>query len=397
MTFQVRGKLSNISLLVLAEIAAMTLWFVSAAIIGDMSREVLISPAIQAAMSSAVQGGFVAGAVLSSVTGVADRFQPRFVFAICALIAAVCNVLLLIVPIGSSTAIVLRAATGACLAGVYPVGMKIAVGWGQRDRGLLVGLLVGGLTLGSAAPHLLAYQGGADWRLTVLMTSGLAVLSALLVLLTVNGPYHVSAARFRPATIAIAWTNTRVRRAYIGYLGHMWELYAMWAWIGLALSVSFSQQMAAGAAAQLAKLVAFCVIGGGALSCIAAGWIADRIGRAELTIVAMAVSGTCAVLFALTFGGSVSVTVIVSLVWGLFIIPDSAQFSAVVADYAPADAVGSLLTLQTALGFALTAITVQAAPVVAGILGWPVLMALLAIGPLAGIYSMMGLRKTVSA
>ena len=168
----------------------------------------------------------------------------------------------------------------------------------------------------------------------------------------------------------------------------------MWAWIGIALAVSFSQQMVATEATELAKLVAFCVVAIGALSCAVAGWVADRIGKAELTIIAMLVSGTSALLFAITFGGSVAVTIVVSLIWGLSIIPDSAQFSALVADYAPAEAVGSLLTFQTALGFALTAVTVQIAPVIASMAGWPVLMALLALGPVVGIISMTGLRST---
>lgn len=371
----------------------MTLWFVSAAILGDMNQQFTIAPGVQAALSSAVQGGFVVGALLSAISGVADRFQPRYVFAICIITAAICNALLLVAPIGSLQAIMLRGLTGACLAGVYPVGMKIAVGWGQKDRGFLVGLLVGGLTLGSAAPHLLAYQGGADWRLTVLVTSGLALLSAILVMFTRNGPFHVSAAKFTASSITAAWTNKKVRLAYIGYLGHMWELYAMWAWIGIALAVSFAVQLPESQATNLAKIVAFSVVAVGALSCAIAGWVADRIGKAELTIIAMAISGACAILFAVTFGGNVTVTIIVALIWGAFIIPDSAQFSALVADHAPADAVGSLLTFQTALGFALTTLTVQAAPIVASRVGWPVLMALLAIGPAIGLVSMLGLRR----
>lgn len=372
----------------------MTLWFVSAAIIGDMSNEVEISSGAKAALTTAVQCGFVAGALLSAFTGVADRFQPRYVLASCALIAAIANALLLVVPIGGVMAIALRALTGACLAGVYPVGMKIAVGWGQADRGFLVGILVGGLTLGSAAPHLLAFLGGADWRLIVMVTSLLALLAAILGLRIQNGPFHSTAARFRASDITVAWTNRKVRRAYGGYLGHMWELYAMWAWIGLALSVSFASQMPDQEATQLAKLVTFCVIGIGALSCAVAGRVADQIGKAELTIIAMAVSGVSAILFALTFGGSIWLTIVVALCWGVSIIPDSAQFSALVADYAPADKVGSLMTFQTALGFALTAVTVQIAPFVAEQVGWGVLMGSLAIGPLLGIYSMLGLRKS---
>jgi len=184
-------KIRSISLLIIAEILAMSLWFVSAAILGDMSREANLSAGTQAALSSAVQAGFVIGAVLSAILGVADRYEPRLVFAFFCIVAAIANALLLVVVPGSATAIVLRGITGASLAGVYPVGMKIAVGWGQKDRGLLVGLLVGGLTLGSASPHLLAYFGGTDWRSTVLGASALAVVAAFIVLAVRNGPFHL--------------------------------------------------------------------------------------------------------------------------------------------------------------------------------------------------------------
>ena len=373
----------------------MSLWFVSAAILGDMAAEARLSPGVQAALSSAVQAGFVVGAVLSAVYGLADRYEPRYVFALFCLVAALANALMVVVIPGSISAILLRALTGAALAGVYPVGMKIAVGWGRKDRGLLVGLLVGGLTLGSASPHLLAFYGGADWRITVLIASALTVLAALIVLAVRNGPFHTKAAAFNPRAITEAWTNKSIRRAYGGYLGHMWELYAMWSWIGVALAVSFAFHMPTEDAIEFAKLMTFFIIAAGAISCPLAGWFADKVGKAELTIVAMAVSGTCAVLFALTFGGSVWVTIVVSIVWGIAIIPDSAQFSVLVADHAAGDQAGSLMTFQTALGFALTILTVQVSPVIAAKVGWPVMMSLLALGPLFGVVSMWGLRNSV--
>ncbi len=386
-------KIRCLTLLIIAEILAMSLWFVSAAVLGDMSAEANLTPGVQAALSSAVQAGFVIGAVLLAVFGIADRYEPRMVMALFCIIAAVSNALLLSVAIGSVAAIALRAITGAALAGVYPVGMKIAVGWGQKDRGLLVGLLVGGLTLGSASPHLLAFLGGTQWRITVLAASALAVLAALISVALKNGPYHAKAAKFDPTVITQAWTNRSIRHAYGGYLGHMWELYAMWSWIGVALAVSFSEQMNTQAATELAKLMAFIIIASGAVSCGIAGWIADRIGKAELTIYAMALSGLSAVLFALSFGGSVWLIIAISIVWGITIIPDSAQFSVLVADHAQVEQTGSLLTFQTALGFALTIATVQLSPVIAAKLGWDVMMGLLALGPLFGIVSMWRLRK----
>lgn len=382
----------NIVVLVIAQVAAMALWFVTAAILADMTREVAMSSTTSAALSSAVQGGFVIGALFSAFTGIADRFPPRLVFATSIWLGSMATAMLLVVPVGSLDAILLRGFTGFCLAGVYPVGMKIAIGWSQKHRGFLVGLLVGGLTLGSAAPHLLTWLGGADWRSTIAVACLLAASSGVLILFTENGPLHATAARFNVRTVGYAWTNHNVRRAYGGYLGHMWELYVMWAWIGVALSISFAQQIDNDAATELAKLVTFCVIAAGAVSCAVAGRIADVIGKAELTIVAMAISGASALLFALFFGGPVWLMIVISLIWGMSIIPDSAQFSALVADFTPAENAGSLMTFQTALGFALTTVTVQLAPLVAAAIGWPLLMALLALGPVFGIVSMWGLR-----
>lgn len=386
-------KSTSITLLVLAEIAGMSLWFASAAILPDMVRESGIDAVRQAMLSSGVQLGFVAGALAVAASGLADRFDPRRVFALCGVLAALCNAALLIAPIGSAVAILLRFLTGLLLAGVYPVGMKIAVGWGTKDRGLLVGLLVGALTIGSALPHLAAWLGGADWRSVIIATSALALLGGLLVLLCGLGPHHARAPRFSTRAIALAWTNRRIRLTYLGYFGHMWELYAMWAWIGAAAAASYGALLGEAEATRLAKLTAFLAIALGGLTCAPAGWIADRIGKAQVTIIAMALSGSAAIATALSFGGPIWLTFILIILWGIFVIPDSAQFSALVADASPPDLAGSALTLQTALGFALTAVTVQATPLLAHQFGWPAILAGLALGPVAGIAAMMRLLK----
>lgn len=371
----------------------MSLWFVSSAILPDMLQEVEISNVRQAALSSAVQAGFVVGALLVSFLGLADRFDPRRVFVVCAVLAALANLSLIFSQPGSSMSILARFLTGALMAGVYPVGMKIAVGWGKKDRGFLVGALVAALTLGSASPHLLSLLGGADWRLTVLATSIAATLGGFLCLRVTLGPYHAVAPRFDPKIISQAWTNKRVRLAYAGYLGHMWELYAMWAWVGLATATSYSMSMPMDQAWSFATLTAFCAIATGAVACILAGSLADRIGKAEVAALAMVLSGGAALATAFTFGGPAWLTFVIVIVWGATVIPDSAQFSALVADYSKPEHAGSLMTFQTALGFALTIVTVQATPPMAQWLGWPVVISLMALGPAFGIVAMIKLRQ----
>lgn len=386
------SKWRSIALLVLAECGGMSLWFVSAAILPDMLAEYPITRLAQALLSSGVQAGFVVGAVASALFGIADRFDPRRVLMASMLTAAAVNAALLMLPVGGLLAVTARFTTGVLLAGVYPVGMKIAVGWGLEDRGFLVGLLIGALTLGSASPHLAALMGGADWRIAVIATSLAAFISGLLTLPIGLGPLHARSARFDARAITLAWSNRRIRLAYAGYLGHMWELYAMWAWIGVASAAAYGASMPEARAVDFAKLTAFLAIGLGGIASIFAGRLADRVGKAEITIIAMLVSGTSALLTAWSFGGPAWVTFILMLVWGTAIVPDSAQFSALVADTSPPAIAGSLMSLQTALGFTLTIFTVQFTPIAAAAMGWPAIIAIMALGPAYGVWAMLRLR-----
>ena len=265
------SKCISVGLLLAAETFAMSLWFASAAVLPEMAREADLAPARHALMTSAVQAGFVVGALAVAVSGIADRLDPRRVLSVSALAAAAANVSLLAVPVGSTGAVLLRAVTGVFLAGVYPVGMKIMVGWGVRDRSLLVGLFVGALTLGSALPHLLSLSSGLDWRFTIVATSLCGTIAGLLVLATGLGPHHTKAPSFDPAAIRVAWTDPAIRLAYLGYLGHMWELYAMWAWVAVAARASYLTSLAPATATWLAKMTAFLAIALGAVACGIAG------------------------------------------------------------------------------------------------------------------------------
>ncbi len=377
------GALRSVSILVVSQVAVLGLWFSAAAVLPALAAARGVPVEALAGLAAATQIGFVVGALTFAATGLPDRVDPRRVFALCGGLAALANLALLVLPADDLGAVLSRAAVGFALAGVYPVGLKIAVGWSVTRRGLITSLLVGALTLGSASPHLVSLVGGADWQATLLITSGFAVLGAAAILAIDLGPYHQRSTRFDPGAIMLAWRDPAIRRAYGGYFGHMWELYAFWAWVGVAAAQA---ALLANHAApdRFGALIAFLAIGLGGVACVPAGWLADRVGKATVARGAMIGSAILGVLAAVSFGGPLILVAILLVLWGLLIIPDSAQFSALVADHAPPEQAGSLMTLQTALGFALTAVTVHATPWVVAQIGWSGAFLVLALGPTAG-------------
>lgn len=372
-------------MLCLGVICGMSPWFATGAAIMDIAREREIGPVLQALLSSAVQAGFVVGALAVAVTGIADRHDPRRVMALAALFNAVVTAALLVWPPGTAASVWLRFAAGIGFAGIYPVGMKIMVGWGQADRGYLVGMLVGALTFGSAMPHLATYFGGAEWRLVISLTAVASAVAAAMALSLQLGPYHARAQNFDVRAVRLMWTDRHIRAATGGYLGHMWELYAFWAWLGVIAATSYGAAMTGAAAESLGALTAFCAIAAGAFFCIPAGRLADRLGKARIAAAAMWLSGAAGLATAAAYGEPVWLVFVLLLVWGAAIVPDSAQFSSLIADHAPPQVVGSLMAMQTALGFALTTVTVQLTPVVADAIGWRPTLALMALGPAFGI------------
>jgi MFS family permease len=381
------SKRASVTVLILTQVAVLSLWFSAAAVLPDMAREAGLSAARLAWLSTAVQLGFAGGALVYALLGFADRFDPRRVFMISALAAAAANLGLLAVPIGGWQAVALRGFTGAAMAGVYPVGMKIATGWGKSDRALLIGLLVGALTIGSASPHLISAIGGAEWRLTIWASTALAAAGGCAVLMVGLGPHHARAPRLDLSAIALTWTDRRIRLAVIGYIGHMWELYAFWAWVAVFASGSFALAGAPDAGG-LGKLTAFAAIALGGLACVPAGWWADRLGRARVAQLCLIASGGAALASAALYGGPVWPMIAVLILWGITIVPDSALYSTLVADAAPPERAGSLLTIQNAAGFLLTALTVQAAPALAATIGWAWVLAIMSLGPAIGIRAM---------
>jgi len=385
-------KTRSLVFLALAETAALSLWFSASAVVPTLAATYHLSGFRQGLFTSAVQAGFVAGSLTSALLGLADRLDPRRFFMASAIVAALANASLLVIDPSGWLLFAPRFLTGVCMAGIYPVGMKLAATWAKADLGLLVGILVGAVTLGSAAPHLFNAFGGVDWRIAIGGASLLALVAAGLIAVVGIGPRAVAAPRFRPAMVLFAWRIKSVRLANFGYLGHMWELYAMWAWIGAFLAASFAQSLEPAAAAFWARLATFATVGIGALGCLLAGLLADRWGRTTLTMAAMAVSGCCALSVGLLFDASPIVLVLLCLVWGVAVIADSAQFSASVAELSDPSLTGTMLTLQTALGFTLTLVTIQLMSVSIDLLGWRYAFMPLAIGPLLGVLAMGRLR-----
>ncbi|MGE5146773.1 MAG: MFS transporter, partial [Candidatus Eiseniibacteriota bacterium] len=345
------GRGASIAIIAFAEVAAMAVWFSASAVIPALRAEGAIDATTSSLFTSAVQLGFVAGTLVSAIFGLADRLEPRRFFIGSALTAAAANGAILLFAPASPAVIALRFLTGACMAGVYPVGMKLATSWAKGDLGLMVGLLVGALTLGSAAPHLFNALGGIDWRFTIAAASISTLIAAIAMRFAGVGPNLGRSPKFHPGLALKAWTTPALRLANLGYLGHMWELYAMWAWIGVFMNASFGTSMAGARAETWASLATFATIGAGAIGCIAGGAVADKIGRTTVTMIAMTVSGGCALVVGFLFGGSPLALAALCVIWGVAVVADSAQFSASIAELSDRSLVGTMLTVQTSLGF----------------------------------------------
>jgi MFS family permease len=362
----------------LAMFCGMTLWFSATAANGPIVAEFHLTGAETAWLTMAVQGGFVIGTLVSALANLPDVINARRLLAIGCVLAAASNAALVRAG-GPALLIVLRVCTGAALAWVYPPGMKIAAGWFETRRGAALGVLIGALTVGSAFPHLLAAASAAiPWRTLMLSASSLAILGGALVLAIVrDGPYVASSAPFDPSAVARVFRDRQTRLATLGYLGHMWELYAVWTWIAVWASGS---------------TLAFVTIASGAIGSAAAGWFADRVGKARIASWAMIVSGACCAIAGLLFHAPAPVLYAFAVVWGVAVVADSAQLSALVAQFSPRDHVGTALTLQTSMGFLLTMVSIRLLPIVAASIGWQWVFICLVPGPVFGVLALRGLR-----
>ena len=377
----------------------MSLWFSASAVLPELRAEWALDRGAAAWLTMSVQLGFVSGALLSAALTLADVFDPRRLVAFSTVVGAAATAAIAAFVDGPPAAIGLRFVTGVALAGVYPPGMKIMAGWFRERRGLAIGVLVGALTVGSALPHLLrAVDGIGNWRLVLYLSALLAAAGGAIALFGLRpGPFEAASAPFDPRALGRIVRDRATMLANAGYFGHMWELYAVWTWIPLWLAASFETDSSALTTPRVAGVMSFAAIAAGGPGAWAAGRAADRAGRTAITSWSMVVSGGCCLTAGLLFGGSLWLVAPFCLLWGFAIVADSAQFSTCVTELAEPEYVGTALTLQTAIGFLLTTVTIRLLPAWQASWGWEWAFVPLAVGPALGTVAMLRLRRRPEA
>lgn len=387
------GRWSMLALICIGVVGVLSTWFSATAIIPELVAAWELSPSQAAWLTNGVQLGFVFGALGSSLVNLPDILPMKRLMTAAALLATLANAALLVA--GPDTAIAARFVTGVALAGVYPPALKLMSTWFLRGRGLALGFLIGALTLGSSMPHLLrALTSGIDWRAVVWGTSAAALTSALLFALTLReGPYAFGRASFDPRQALSVFRRRPLMLANLGYFGHMWELYGMWAWF-----LAFAAAAQSGGLAPFpfgtASMLSFVVVASGVLGCLLGGWLSDRIGRCLTCAGMMIVSGSCAGLVGVAFDGPALLLGAIAVVWGITIVGDSAQFSAAVTELSEPHLVGTALALQLGIGFALTVVAIWLLPIAAAAFGgWRWTFLILLPGPLVGTLAMLALRR----
>ena len=381
-----------LALLGTAELLGMSLWFSASAVSPQIAELWGLSASEAGWLTTVVQLGFVAGTAIAAALNLADIVRSRTLFALAALSGAAVNAAILAVD-GYQGALALRFLTGLCLAGVYPPAMKMIATWFKAQRGLAIGTIVGALTVGKATPYLVNALPASGPVPVVLTASACAVIAALLVWLGYREGPHAFASR--PFSWGLVGSVARIREwrlATASYLGHMFELYAVWTWIPAFLAASVLARDAESRAP--VTLLSFLAIAVGGAGCVWGGLFADRKGRERLVTISLGASGACCAFSAFFFGASLWLLAPFALAWGFFVIADSAQFSTLVTESVPAHAVGTALTMQTSLGFLLTMLPMQLVPVFAEQVGWRWALVFLALGPAFGIASIRHLART---
>jgi MFS family permease len=344
--------------IVVSQFAGGSLWFAGNAIIGDLPPEWHIDSQAVGTITSAVQLGFIVGTFVFAVVALADRFSPRLIFFACSLLGALTNLFVLIAVNSLSSLLAVRFLTGLFLAGIYPIGMKIAAGWYRGGLGKALGFLVGALVVGTASPHLVrGLNMAAARQFVILSTSITASVGGLLVLLFVpNGPYLATTSKLNLRATQMIFRVREVRASVFSYFGHMWELYTFWAFTPFLLAAYSALHPEEHCNV---SLWSFFIIGAGSIGCAVGGMVSRKVGSARVAFVQLCLSGVCCLLLPVFFGFPFPTFVMAMIFWGIVVVGDSPQFSALTAAYAPKELVGSALTIANCIGFGITILSIQ--------------------------------------
>ena len=380
-----------LAILAAAELLGMSLWFGASAVASELGARWSLDTSQIGWLTSVVQLGFVVGTALAALLNIADIVPARWYFATAAVLGGVANLGLLTVD-SYGGALVLRFATGLFLAGVYPPAMKMASTWFRAQRGLAIGTVVGALVIGKSSPYLIHAFPEASAAVVVIVASISAFVSAMLIAATYHdGPFAFPARPFSFGLVGSVWSSREWRLATGGYLGHMFELYSFWTWIAAFTAASLVASSTDHPA--LISLIAFLAIAAGGIGSVWGGLAADKRGREWLVTISMITSGACALLSPMIFGHGRILLIVLAVIWGYFVVADSAQFSALVTESVPPHSVGTALTLQTSAGFLLTMISIQLVPPIVHKTSWQWAFPMLALGPAAGVASIRALVR----
>ena len=380
----------TLPVIVFAQFAGTAIWFSGNAVLPDLMQRWPAPSSMAGWVTSAVQLGFIAGTLVFAFFAVSDRYSPRRVFLLCAVAGALSNLSTGLVDTGPSGLLALRVMTGFFLAGIYPVGMKIAAGWYKKGLGNAMGFLIGALVLGTAFPHLL--KGGMSslpWQATIILSSGVCLLGGIsMAVLVPDGPYLARGTRFNPMAVAALFGHRPLRAAACGYFGHMWELYTLWAFMPVFLTayVSRTPDLSLNV-----SVWSFLAIAAGSLGCVAGGRVSRRAGSATVAAVQLSVSGACCLMSPLFYRAPPALFLPFLLLWGMAVVGDSPQFSTIIAHTAPRDLVGSALTLVNSIGFSITVVSLSLIQWLSAVVPPPVLLVPLAAGPAVGLVCMRSL------